>query len=234
MSSIHTRYNPTIVDGCALWLSGNQSWKKSVELRASTFAEDWTDRSGFGNNAVQASEILQPTFNPTGLNGKGTLSFVNGPLLSIPDSPELNVQAHTIFIVSKTNDLTPSFPRVFGKGSGVERNYGYFYQGGGSGLGLYQCWSAGPNLELYTTSSLGTTWHVQCMVYDLSKADLYVDSVLNASTSYSETLYNTAVPAVIGSSNSNIEVAEIILYNRALTGSQILTMNNYLSGEWNL
>jgi hypothetical protein len=56
----------------ALWLDANDS--ASVTLNGSTVSQ-WSDKSGNGRHATQATAAAQPSYNLTGLNSKPILTF---------------------------------------------------------------------------------------------------------------------------------------------------------------
>ncbi len=56
----------------ALWLDADDA--STITLNGSTVSQ-WGDKSGNGRNATQAAASLQPTYSPTGLNGKPALDF---------------------------------------------------------------------------------------------------------------------------------------------------------------
>lgn len=56
----------------ALWLDAADA--STITLNGSTVSQ-WSDKSGNGRNVTQATASLQPTYNPSGLNGKPALDF---------------------------------------------------------------------------------------------------------------------------------------------------------------
>ena len=61
----------------SLWLDADDS--STITLNGSTVSQ-WDDKSGNGRHVSQATAVNQPTYQSTGLNGKGTLNF-NGKFI---------------------------------------------------------------------------------------------------------------------------------------------------------
>ncbi len=59
-------------ESLVLWLDASDA--SSVILNGSKVVQ-WSDKSGQGNNAVQAAASLQPTYSLEGLNGKNIITF---------------------------------------------------------------------------------------------------------------------------------------------------------------
>ena len=66
-----TGFNPRSISGLAAWYDASAA--SSITLNGSTVSQ-WADLSGNGRNQSQATAASQPTYNATGLNGKGTLT----------------------------------------------------------------------------------------------------------------------------------------------------------------
>ncbi|MGA0851677.1 MAG: hypothetical protein ACO3QM_06535, partial [Candidatus Nanopelagicaceae bacterium] len=64
----------------ALWLDAEDT--DSITLNGSTVSQ-WSDKSGNGRNATQATATNQPTYLPTGFNGKPTLETDGNDVLEL-------------------------------------------------------------------------------------------------------------------------------------------------------
>jgi hypothetical protein len=84
----------------ALWLDASDA----STITLATGVSNWADKSGNGNDAVQASGTLQPLVSTADMNGLDTISFdgsddILSTALSMPDS-------HTVFYVAKKGNQT--------------------------------------------------------------------------------------------------------------------------------
>jgi hypothetical protein len=68
-----TVWNPGMIP-VVLWLDAADA--STITLNGSTVSQ-WSDKSGLGNHAVNATTASQPTYQATGFNGRPTLSFDN-------------------------------------------------------------------------------------------------------------------------------------------------------------
>jgi hypothetical protein len=68
-----TQWTPADIT-TALWLDAADA--STITLNGSTVSQ-WSDKSGLGNHAVNATTASQPTYQATGFNGRPTLSFDN-------------------------------------------------------------------------------------------------------------------------------------------------------------
>jgi hypothetical protein len=66
-----TGFSPKSIPGLAAWYDASNA--SSITLNSTTVSQ-WSDLSGNGRHQIQASASLQPNYNATGLNGKGTLT----------------------------------------------------------------------------------------------------------------------------------------------------------------
>lgn len=85
------QFDPRNISGCALWLDATDS--SSMTLNSTTVSQ-WRDKSGKGNNAIQATTIRQPLLVASGINGmpalEGRHDGVNASQLSIAHNATLN------------------------------------------------------------------------------------------------------------------------------------------------
>jgi hypothetical protein len=81
-------WTPASLADLVVWLDATASG--SVEVTAGKVSR-WTDRSGRANHAVQAMPSMRPSLDPTGMNGRPTITFAfPTPIyLQIPDGPDL-------------------------------------------------------------------------------------------------------------------------------------------------
>ncbi len=222
-NSIVTRNNPTLIGGNVAWLDCDESWKPSVTKRAGTFATNITDKSTGGvNSAAQASDILQPTFNPTALNGKGGLVFDGTKTMTLPT---INSIVHTAFIISKITTTPTVSNIIYMNGNPSTNGWGVFADASNRNIifGGRSVKADGPITlvpEIWTVEWNGTT------------SRMWVNGVEQSITNATWTMN---IPAGGGTIGENFigELYEIFIYDGILTDSQRNSLIfNYAKPKW--
>ncbi len=90
-----------------LWLDATDS---TTLTTTSSSVTQWRDKSGYGNNASQATAALQPTLTSTAINGLPALSFASDQL-EIP-SLVLTGQGHSFFAAATMTASTSNNGRL--------------------------------------------------------------------------------------------------------------------------
>jgi hypothetical protein len=98
-----TGFNPKSINGLAAWYDASVA--SSITLNGSTVSQ-WSDLSGNGRHLIQGSASLQPTYNATGLNGKGTLSTTGTQWMQASAFAASTSGDYTAFAVLKFDSLT--------------------------------------------------------------------------------------------------------------------------------
>ena len=90
-------FNPTQIPGCVLWLAADK-----MGLADGAAVAQWSDLSGRGNHAVQATVAKRPVFNLAQLNGLPGLTFSNANLTNLVSTFAATVaQPSTYFLVAR-------------------------------------------------------------------------------------------------------------------------------------
>ncbi len=105
------RYDGTLFGGTKLWTPSQLTtalWldadsPSSITLNGTTVSQ-WSDKSGNGRHATQATTANQPTYTDNGLNGKPVLTFSTDSLSSTANVNGLN--SFTMYIVAKSATLS--------------------------------------------------------------------------------------------------------------------------------
>jgi hypothetical protein len=218
----------------------------------------WDDRSGNGNNAVQANPSFQPAYNPSGIGGLPSATF-NGPVtfLEISDNPSMRwgTTNFAVFaVIRATSATTASFAMVYQK-TGPGPAY--------DGLNLYIN-SAKPKASMLAAAQVQATVYVD----NLAPPTTFVDSTAhvlgarrtgntleirvdgtasNALTDNtgSVTVDISAVGAsgVIGANGSDVspefqqvhgDIAELVAVRGALTAADLASLEAYLKGRYGI
>ncbi len=92
-----------MTDGLKFWVDASDA--STVTTNAAGLVEQWNDLSGAGNHVAQTDSTKRPVFNPTGLDGKPSLSF-NSTNVLFKSGSLLCYSNHTAFLVAKATSHT--------------------------------------------------------------------------------------------------------------------------------
>jgi len=215
LANVAAPFSPTDLSGLSLWLKANAG----VILSGSNVTA-WTDQSGNGNNVVGTAG-----YTASSINYLPTIDFNGGDYLQNFDFPNLN-QNNTIFIVIKPNNGGNG--TIYSQGNATN---GLFFDG--SSTPIYAC----PNIQAIITSSETINDGVSAI---LSVETNTYNSVLRINgTSYGSNFFNgfesentiLNIGCNTNSEDYNLygQIAEIVLYNRALTTPERQQVESYLN-----
>lgn len=233
--------DPRYVSPCSLWLDAADP--HTLTLNGSTVSS-WSDKSGNGYNATQATSANQPTYDSTSkslvFNGTTTFLSVNAPNIL------RNVPGATVFIVRKYTNITDANTIAFAVSTGVGNARTVIGQSVG------QSRTGGRRLDadsyVNSTHSVTAVLTLECFVQDWANASWIVyEQGTTATTTLSgtitagnssDTASSTGVfVGVNASGNSqylNGNIYEIIVYPSALSPIQRQAIEGYLASKWGL
>lgn len=221
---------PTQVSGCQLWLDAADPSANGTTPANGTSVSTWSDKSGNGRNATQATSARQPTFSNNSIN------FVraNTNYLSLPDASIWSSNAPlSIFTV-----LTPT--------SAYSANVFLFQGNAGinSAIGLY---TTGTTFSDYWQGFAATAWGSMAVGTRTFISYIYTQSVnifayangtgglLRNQSAYTVNTTNATIGAEVARSlYSDSSINEILIYNATLSTTQREQIEGYLAWKWNL
>lgn len=221
---------PTDIGNCQLWLDASDT---STITEVAGSVSQWDDKSGNGNDVTQGTGSAQPTTGVTTQNGRNVLDFATDDFLSAPSAlytlPNGN---STVFIVSKGE--ATSQQRVISATESGSFRYGVEYTSGGNVL-----------FQNNTSASGGVSSAIEETQFNLISAyrsDTTQGISVNGAAFTTNTSANSedgvtalAIGANAGGSvELNGSIAEIIIYDRFLSASEIANVQNYLSRKWGI
>ena len=238
-------FTPAQLPNLALWLNASAVTGKSDGDAMAT----WADQSGNGRNATQATGTKQPLYKTNIVNGKPVLRFdstddcLTASAIDLTGTPAVSLFVVTATIGSATDRV------VFETSSNFNANVGSFIlfrdtsnkvnvDVKGNTVGASQC---------IGTTSVTSAATVLTGVYDMSlsallEAQLYVNGTAEGShTGSVENTANFGTHAInIGSRNNGAslplggDIAEIILYSRALSTAERQQVERYLGAKYGI
>lgn len=212
-------FSPLDVPNLAIWLKADV-----LSLTNGDVVPSWTDSSGNGRPAVQATSARQPTFRAAVLNGKPVVRFDGvDDFLRTVTFPL--VQPNTTFIVCKwaaTTSLKAAHDGYTNSKAVVDFESG--------AIRLY----AGTAVRFSTASTawrlLNVTWNGPATV---ARAEGGAGVTLNPGTGAMNGL--TLGSQGMGSAGyAAIDIAEVIEFSRQLTADELNRVGNYLAAKYGL
>jgi len=189
---------------------------------------DWFDLTGNGNNGTLTNGVTYLTDNGGIMSFDGINDFV-----SIPNSDSLNTISVSVSMWIKFN-LLSNDKVLFSKGAGGSRTY-WFYENGG-----IQFFYGAATPKILKTDLEDGNWHNIVGTYNgTSTISLYHNGVLfgtSNSNSQAQTTQNLSINSYPGGSYvaSDKKIGNTLIYNRALTDSEVLQNYNATKGRFGL
>lgn len=220
---------PLTIPGCKLWLDGSVTTAGSVS--------SWTDLSGFGNHAIQATGSAQPTCTANTLAGKNALVFDGGDSLTASLTALVSrLLPFTVFIVFKANVITAN-DTILSSNISASNRFTCAWEGTAASL-----ISATYNGSAYTIKSASfnntTLPHILTVTNSSSNVIAqYIDTVTSsggATPSTSAASSEFRIGGSLSGARFNGVIGEIIIYNSELSASNLTLISKYLSNKWSV
>ena len=219
-----------IKNGLLLWLD---SADDSVFSYSSiTNVSQWRDKSGNNNHVNQSNSTYQPA-RSTNTFSKKTVEFSLDYLNTSSNILKAYTSYTKIVVAKQTSIATQG--NIIGRSTGADTTMWY---------------NASNNIKLYhngntiLTSSIATTintWNILSGTFDANAltANIYVNGSSGGSaTSPTVTQLTTDSDVQIGAfgngNNFTGEIAEILIYNRVLSSTELKQVHTYLGQKWGI
>ena len=216
-----------ITNGLTLWLKA----ETGVVCDATGAVSQWQDGSGSGNSCSQSTASAKPIFTPNQFGMLPGIVFSGSNYLA----GSLGVSgtgSYTKIVRVRFRDL----------GSTIQNNILSAGTGTGTAHMFYLNGTATPkvlNGSVFVTSTasvLADRGYVLAATYDSTTklGQVYIDGVLAGSgTASSSTalISSYQLGAYQGTNFLKGAIGEVLVYNRALAGSEITSLQNYMSGR---
>lgn len=242
-----------VKDGLMLWLAADVG----VTADAGGQVTGWNDQSGNGNNAAPragAPSTEAPTLAANVVNGKAVLRFDGqDDVLEIPNSATLQPQAGdwTVFFVAKRLAASQGdFPQVIGSRpwvSGLDEGWSVSMSSGGAVGSHYADGAAGHDVPAVLSNARLSQSAFQMWQVEENRAagttTFYANGDLDATRSTPmpveavDQLDAVYIGREIGGSDNrraNLELGEILVYNRVISKTERESISSYLSEKYGL
>jgi hypothetical protein len=211
--------------GLELWLKADAGVTSSAGKVSS-----WQDQSGRGHHATMSLASRQPSLVTGALGGKPVIRFSGAQSLGL--ATPVQPSAFTVFVVGKNSMPTESFSMILGPGGNWPNNQLRWENG-------TQALFVGTSNALpVVTATVGNTrvYHRLSASYNGSALSVYRDGNLVSTRTFQTTGPWTL--AQVGAWYSTYfmrgDLAEIVMYNRALAAGERSTVEGYLKSKYAL
>ena len=225
-----TGYSPFDLPGLSLW--GDVADLATVTLDGSSKSNSVLDKSGNNRHATQAngSNVFWPTYIPNAQNGKGMLRFGGGASqnLSTPSFLGTGHSEVTIFVVKKPNAATLSIDV-----SHASTNF--FSATNGNNFEMIEQYNPGTGNFMGNIGKGNGQAYVETFRYGGGIRTLAIDyRILDRAQTGTLGLaggffLGTNAPSGF---TGRFDIGEYIIYNRALSDTEIIQIIDYLQQKW--
>lgn len=247
---LFSAFDPRLIPGILLWLDAADS--ATITLNGSNVSQ-WRDKSGFGRHAFQTTAANQPAYTTRGRNGRNVLTFTSGSSNRLRAPFMLTLSSETAIVVAShdTNTFLSRFSRFFTQTvttdgtatgtlsadenaanqyipiirDGTSNSFASFFSGAFRASLAFQF----DQFAMFSSRHTGTL--IANGLNNLTQATF--------ATSQWSGRFNAAVIGASGASAGDGfftgQMAEVLVYNRALSDSEMAFIyRRYLRPKWNL
>jgi hypothetical protein len=227
---------PVLPAGLSLYLRGDSG----VGLDDNGLVDQWLDQTTNANNTVQytGGPTARPTTGGT-INGVAALNFNSNSsnYLQAATSPTLALTGDmSLYAVANIADYTA--PReILGKTSVAQPAPFDYYAANATTLRFYRGNGSVNALAVATQAPSAGIPHVLSVTMAGTNASQYLDGNANGSSALSTTIGDGGTPLYVGSRNDlsqfmNGTMAEVMLFNGALSAADRTNVDNYLGVKY--
>lgn len=233
-------FSPSDISGLKLWLKAD-SYVGSDGDKVGT----WTDSSSAANNAT-ASGTDRPTYKTGIVNSKPVMRFTSANSEHMATGSNIGVSGNlncTIFVVTKPTSTSVAMCPVGLGNTGTDTRLSLV--GAGVNSGQYSVSFGGGDWWNDTTTVDNTAFHTICLKKSAGAENttttIYKDGTAGSNNGGSDTATPnvTAAPASIGQLGADIvnskydgDIAEVIIYDTALSDSNRNNVESYLRTKY--
>lgn len=202
----------------------------------------WLDLSGNNNHALQSEENRKPIYKTNIIKNKSIVRFDGTKSLLANNSNSLNITPNiTIIAVAKPNITDNGHRRILIKGHTAWSEPYYFYSlwSHSSYLGFGININGARKWAIYNGGITSNNVYILSGRYDGARQQWYVNGSLIGSRNQSGNMSINNQPLRIGSTQASPgstwfkgDIAEILIYNRALSDTERQEVESYLSEKW--
>jgi hypothetical protein len=218
-------FDPSSIAGLGVWLDATQ-----IASTDGTALSSWSDASGGGHHATQGTGAAQPTYQTNELNGKPVVRFDGtDDFMGLGDLSLVFPTAATLLVVygiTGTEDRYSVFENT--------SNNGYWSYSGGVG---YFCAFRTARIDGYPAAMPETGTNLVSVVSSASTYQVYLDGTGQGAQAAGYSAGGGGNVYEIGRGTGTSEylagdIAELLIYNSALSNGDRTTVEAYLTAKW--
>lgn len=235
LKSLRTVFNPRMISGLEAWYDASVS--SSVVIQ--TGVQQWSDLSGNNRHLIQNTTNSQPLYNSVTLNNRPTITF-DGSNDSLRTASFTINQPFTYFVVFRFESAyVSSAPRIIDGGNSATHRAGEVYRQAANDIRMFNT----PNLGIVVGNVVPAGQVQQFNVWDFefSGATSRLRYRTNVYTATATLGGNALLRLTVGGdsnatavTNSNISVAELLLFSRSMPTGEAAAIRRYLGNKYGL
>jgi len=228
-------FSPADLTNLALWLDAADT---SSIVHTANAVSQWNDKSGLGRHATQGTGANQPLTNTRTVNGRNVLDFFSPHFMTMSSGlHNINQAPNTVFAAIALDGATPA-ALLDGKQAGfTNRIFGMRFDTSNTRLNFINGNFGSDARITFTASTNPCLYTGRTNALSAGQVQVYKDGVLGATIGNGAA--NSALDLVILGKNygGNFDymdgpIAEILIYSRALTNTEMNQVGAYFSAKW--
>lgn len=235
--------DPTTISGCTLWLDAADS---ATITHSGGAVSQWDDKSANGYALAQpGASTLKPTTGASTINSLNVLDFDGGDDLSLTSAPINNATDGTVTVLAVVQSAAVSgagdLQAVSADDTSTVRLGGFVTTEGATGRARTYSWATGET-DFAADSGAPLTNNVTYLnttIWRTSNVEVRVDGASSGATSTTANRAYSATSTLIigdgfagGGDNWNGKIAEVVAYDRVLSGADLAAVEQYLRTKW--
>lgn len=235
--SIGSSFAPTDISGNILWLRADLGVTKNVSDQVSS----WADQSGSGNHFTHGVDAEKPVYTAAAVNGQPSLRFTGASNHRLDAASNImpGTTKNTVFMVCK-QAATPSDGCLYTTVNGANGDVARYLNSAGAKIRFYSIGGATQDAAITSDTNFHYfTWTINATIAVADTLNVR-ENAISILTSASGTRAGTPDRNMrLGLEGTNIrplsgDIAEFIIYNTALSGANISTVESYLATRYAL
>jgi alpha-L-fucosidase len=224
-------HTPRNLRGCVLWLRADTSLLTDDRGHVAK----WLDQSGHGHDLDRF--IGRHPVVGSGINGRPVVCFDGQGYAYTPFDFGHALSAHSVVLLARWTDTAPSnCQRVLSSHTG---NWGFGYCDGDDQAWIGNEWIYQKDWNLYGTGTRNTDWHLHTGTMGGSTqptVEFWKDGtkLMDRPRTLGGNSNGPRQIALGGPQKSKCEIAEVILYNRVLSATELTELWRYFSERYRI
>lgn len=233
LAKLKTQLDPTTIPDLELWLDAADS--ATVSLDGSNNVQEWQDKSGNNLHATQTTAANRPDYSGT-LNGKKVIGFAGSPECLIAPNPTSGGIPRTVILVTKYSSSPSNTFHILSLSHAITNGQSWILT---TEIGV-RCFNV---IRIFGGGQSNTP-----QILSITQTGDN-SNTLSAHINGSPQTPTNTIAGTINSTSSNIglafngntttpqghlsgDLAEVLIFSRALTESERSSIEKYLSSKW--